>query len=91
MNESNPENDFNNQGTILSPKKNGLIEKIEELIELERFAIDGMKKSSEAIEKSTAAMEKSLKNQEILVQYIYNAIKKQEEEAKKHQEEKQKK
>ena len=44
------------------------------------------------MEKSTAGMEKSLKNQEILVQYLYNAIKKQkEEEAKEQQEEKQKK
>ena len=40
-----------------------------------------------AMKQSTAAMEKSLKNQEIMVQYIYNSSKKQEEEAKKQQKE----
>ena len=36
--------------------------------------------ANEAIKKATDAMEKSIKNQEIMVQYIYNAVKKQEKE-----------
>ena len=43
------------------------------------------------MENSTAVMKKSLENQEIMVKYIYNHIKMQEEEAKKKKEEEAKK
>ena len=93
LSDGNSENEILNQGKILSPKKS-LIEKIDELIDMEKSAIEAMKNATEAMakstsvmEKSTLAMEKSLKNQEIMVKYIYNAIIKQEEEAKKKKEE----
>ena len=57
---------------------------------MEKSAIEAMQKSTAAMENSTAAMnnsitvmKESLQNQEIMVKYIYNHIKMQEEEAKK--------
>ena len=84
-NENNLENDILNQPKILSPKTKTREEKIEDLITLGNSAIDAMKKATEA-------MEKSIKNQEIMVKYIYNAVKKQEkEEENRKMEEEQKK
>ncbi len=96
-NGNNSENDSLNQAKILSPKTDDLEDKIEKLIKLETSAIKSMKDATEAIKNSTeeiqnskeimkktnSIMEQSLRNQEVMVNYIYNAIKKEEEQKKK--------
>ena len=64
---------------------------LKKIINIEKSAIEAMQKSTAAMENSTAVMKKSLENQEIMVKYIYNHIKMQEEEAKKKKEEEAKK
>ena len=82
-NENNSENNTLNEAKILTPKKKTRDEKIDDLIELGYSAIEIMRRATEA-------MEKSNENQEIIVKYIYDVMKRQEkeeEEKKKKQEE----
>ena len=82
-NENNSENNTFNEAKILTSKKKTRDEKIDDLIELGYSAIEIMRRATEAMEKSNA-------NQEIIVKYIYDVMKRQEkeeEEKKKKQEE----
>ena len=72
-NENNSENNTLNEAKILNPKKKTRDEKIDDLIELGYSA-------NEIMRRSTEAMEKSNKNQEIIVKYIYDVMKRQEKE-----------
>ena len=74
-NENNSGNNTLNQAKILTHKKKTRDEKIDELIDLGYSAIEIMKRATEAMEKSNA-------NQEIIVKYIYNVMKRQEKEEK---------
>ena len=81
-NENNSENNTLNEAKILTHKKKTRDEKIDDLIELGYSAIEIMRRATEAMEKSNA-------NQEIIVKYIYDVMKRQEkeeEEKKKKQE-----
>ena len=69
MSKRNSENDSLNQGKVLSPPKNSLIKKIDELINIQKLSFD--------------AIQKSLKNQETMIKYIYDIIKKKEEKEEK--------
>ena len=46
-------------------------------------ATEAIKNSTEVMKKTNSIMEQSLRNQEVMVKYIYNAIKKEEEQKKK--------
>ena len=72
-NENNSENNTLNEAKILAHKKKTRDEKIDDLIELGYSAIEIMRRATEAMEKSNA-------NQEIIVKYIYDVMKRQEKE-----------
>ena len=92
--ENNSETESLNQAKILTPKKKTRDEKIDELITLGNSAIEVMMKATKAMEKSIENQKKSIENQDILIKYIYEAMKrkeKEEEEKKKKEEEQNKK
>ena len=85
--ENNSETESLNQAKILTPKKKTRDEKIDELITLGNSAIEVMMKATKAMEKSIELQEKSIENQkksienqDILIKYIYEAMKRQEKE-----------